>query len=102
MRPLLAAWCAAGIAYVAFMFLVDVPMYWSRWLADEASGRHYLSLTQGLLDVSGPLGRVAPLAGLAERDRLDVALFQRGGLAQHRAGPRAGARQRRSATASRD
>ena len=53
LRPLLAAWCAAGIAYVAFMFLIDVPMYWSRWLADEASGRHYLSITQGLLDVSG-------------------------------------------------
>ena len=27
LRPLLAAWCAAGIAYVAFMFLIDVPMY---------------------------------------------------------------------------
>jgi hypothetical protein len=53
LRPLLAAWCAAGIAYVAFMFLVDVPMYWARWLADEASGRQYLSVTQGLLDVSG-------------------------------------------------
>jgi hypothetical protein len=53
LRPLLAAWCAAGIAYVAFMFLVDVPMYWARWLADEASGRNYLSITQGLLDVSG-------------------------------------------------
>ena len=52
MRPLLAAWCAAGIAYVAFMFLVDVPMYWSRWLADEASGRLYLSVAQGMLDVS--------------------------------------------------
>lgn len=52
LRPLLAAWCAAGIAYVAFMFLVDVPMYWARWLADEASGRSYLSITQGLLDVS--------------------------------------------------
>lgn len=52
MRPVLAAWCAAGIAYVAFMFLVDVPMYWSRWLADEASGRSYLSLSQGLIDVS--------------------------------------------------
>jgi hypothetical protein len=51
-RPLLAAWCVAGIAYVAFMFLVDVPMYWGRWLADEASGRSYLSLAQGLLDVS--------------------------------------------------
>lgn len=53
LRPLLAAWCAAGIAYVAFMFLIDVPMYWSRWLADEASGRHYLSITQGLLDIAG-------------------------------------------------
>jgi hypothetical protein len=53
MRPLLAAWCAAGIAYVIFMFLVDVPMYWSRWLADEASGRSYFGLAEGLLDVSG-------------------------------------------------
>jgi hypothetical protein len=52
LRPLLAAWCAAGIAYVAFMFLVDVPMYWARWLADEASGRSYLSLAQGFTDVS--------------------------------------------------
>lgn len=52
-RPLLAGWCAAGVIYVAFMFLVDVPMYWSRWLADEASGRGYLSLAQGLADVSG-------------------------------------------------
>jgi hypothetical protein len=53
LRPLLAAWCAAGIAYVAFMFMVDVPMYWSRWLADEASGRLYLSISQGVLDASG-------------------------------------------------
>jgi hypothetical protein len=53
MRPLLAFWCTAGLVYVAFMFLVDVPMYWSRWLADEAAGRSYLSVAQGLLDVSG-------------------------------------------------
>ncbi len=52
LRPLLAVWCAAGIAYVAFMFLIDVPMYWSRWLADEAAGRAYLSLGQGVLDTS--------------------------------------------------
>lgn len=52
-RPLLAAWCLIGVAYVAFMFMVDVPMYWSRWLADEASGRPYLSLAQGFADVSG-------------------------------------------------
>ena len=52
LRPLLAAWCAIGVAYVAFMFFVDVPMYWARWLADEAAGRHYLAITDGLLDVS--------------------------------------------------
>lgn len=53
MRPLLAFWCVAGLVYLLFMFAVDVPMYWSRWLADEASGRHYMSLAQGLLDASG-------------------------------------------------
>jgi len=51
-RPLLALWCAGGLAYVAYMFLVDVPMYWSRWIADEAIGRHYISVAQGVLDVS--------------------------------------------------
>jgi hypothetical protein len=38
--------------YAAYMFLIDVPRYWSRWMADEAIGRHYLSITQGLHDVS--------------------------------------------------
>jgi len=52
-RGMLAAWCLAGVAYVVFMFLVDVPMYWSRWIADETAGRHYLSIVQGLHDVSG-------------------------------------------------
>ncbi len=51
-RLRLALWCTAGIVYIAFMFLVDVPMYWSRWMADEASGRLYLSISQGMLDVS--------------------------------------------------
>jgi hypothetical protein len=39
-----------GIAYVVFMTTVDVPMYVSRWLADEAAGREYLSLLQGVED----------------------------------------------------
>jgi hypothetical protein len=51
-RPLLLACCVAGSIYVAYMFLVDVPMYWSRWIADEMSGRHYMSLAQGVHDVS--------------------------------------------------
>jgi len=51
-RSVFVVWCAAGVAYVAYMFVVDVPMYWSRWVADEATGRHYLTLAQGLVDVS--------------------------------------------------
>jgi hypothetical protein len=51
-RPMLVAWCVAALAYVAFMYCVDVPMYWARWLADEAAGRHYLSIVQGVLDVA--------------------------------------------------
>jgi hypothetical protein len=37
---------------VAYMFLVDVPLYWSRWIADEVSGRHYMSIAQGAHDAS--------------------------------------------------
>jgi len=51
-RPLLAVWIAAGLAYVVFMFVVDVPMYWSRWIADEAIARDYLSIAQGVVDAS--------------------------------------------------
>jgi hypothetical protein len=49
-RPFLAAALVLGVAYVAFMGTVDIPMYVSRWHADEASGREYLSLRQGLHD----------------------------------------------------
>ena len=49
-RYFLAGAVAVGIAYVAFMCMVDIPMYVSRWLADEASGRVYLSFGQGLQD----------------------------------------------------
>jgi hypothetical protein len=52
LRPVLLAWCVAGVAYVAFMFLVDVPTYWSRWIATGASGGHYLSMAQGARDVT--------------------------------------------------
>ena len=51
-RPLLALWCLAGAAYVVTMCRVDVPMYWARWVADEALGRSCLSLVDGLSDVS--------------------------------------------------
>jgi hypothetical protein len=49
-RPFLAVVLVLGVGYVAFMCAVDVPMYVSRWLADEASGRQYLSFVQGSND----------------------------------------------------
>jgi hypothetical protein len=52
MRPILLAGCIAGSIYAAFMFLVDVPMYWSRWVSDQDAGRLYLSVSQGFRDVS--------------------------------------------------
>ena len=51
-RPLLAVGIVFGLAYVTFMTTVDVPMYVSRWMADQASGRHYLSFAEGVRDVS--------------------------------------------------
>jgi hypothetical protein len=51
-HPALIACCVAGVVYVAFMLLVDVPMYWSRWMADESLGRHYMSIAQGVHDVA--------------------------------------------------
>jgi hypothetical protein len=50
-RPFLAAALVLGVAYVTFMGTVDIPMYVSRWLADTANGREYLTLGQGLDDV---------------------------------------------------
>jgi len=51
-RLLLATGAALGLCYVLYMFHVDVPMYWERWVLDSAHGRQYLSVTQGLLDTS--------------------------------------------------
>ncbi|MFG6465655.1 hypothetical protein [Roseateles sp. BYS87W] len=50
-RWLAVAGLACG-AYAAYMFTVDVPMYWHRWLADEAAGRIYASLAIGLQDAA--------------------------------------------------
>jgi hypothetical protein len=45
-RPMIAG----GAAYVAFIFIYDVPMYWSRWLLDQANGHKYLSIAEGMVD----------------------------------------------------
>lgn len=51
-RRFLAFGIAACIAFVAFLASVDVPMYVARWRADEAAGKPYLSLADGLADVT--------------------------------------------------
>lgn len=51
-RTVLGACCFAAVAYVCYMVLVDVPMYAARWVAEGVSGRHYLTLAEGLRDVS--------------------------------------------------
>jgi hypothetical protein len=52
--PMSFVWAAGGALYVAYMFVVDVPMYWSRWRSDQARGRRYQSLAQGLGELARP------------------------------------------------
>ncbi len=48
----LAVWTVGGALFVAYIFIVDVPMYWQRWKAEEALGRRILSYAQGFADLS--------------------------------------------------
>ena len=52
LRRFLGIAIVLSVGFVAFMCSVDVPMYLTRWLADEASGRTYLTLSEGLHDVA--------------------------------------------------
>jgi hypothetical protein len=49
-QPFWAASLALGFLYIIFMLSVDIPMYISRWQADQALGRAYLAFGQGLCD----------------------------------------------------
>jgi len=48
----LGVWAFGGVLYAAYIFIVDVPTYRKRWKADLAQQRKYLSIAQGLADVS--------------------------------------------------
>ena len=50
-RAMIAAMMAGVAFYVAFLVVVDVPMYLGRWHADLASGKELLGLFAGLYDV---------------------------------------------------
>lgn len=51
-RRMLLTWSIAAAAYVVFMCCFDVPMYWSRWMADRAHPRPFFGLMQGLVDAA--------------------------------------------------
>lgn len=51
-RHFLSAMTVFAIGYLAFMTRIDVPMYWSRWNADQLAGINYLSLGKGILNAS--------------------------------------------------
>jgi hypothetical protein len=51
-RLALAAIVAGIASYCMFMVTVDVPMYFVRWHAQEASGRNFLDLVSGLHDIA--------------------------------------------------
>lgn len=50
-RPILVAAIVCGAGYVAFMTIVDVPMYLARWQADVAAGHQLLPLSEGVREV---------------------------------------------------
>jgi|SRR6516225_8189844 hypothetical protein len=43
---------AGIVGYLAFLAIIDVPMYFARWQADLANGKHLLGIIAGLHDVS--------------------------------------------------
>jgi hypothetical protein len=43
-----------GLTYVLYMLLIDIPLYASRWFADELVHRPYLSFLQGMADIARP------------------------------------------------
>ena len=51
-RVAIAVAFAGIIAYLSFLALVDVPMYFDRWQADQESGKKILNFLVGLHDVS--------------------------------------------------
>lgn len=52
LRPMVLAVCALGVAYVAYMFLVDVPMYWQRWIEASTQQHPVLGIWQGIEDTA--------------------------------------------------
>ena len=48
----LVSFVVIGLIYVLYMFLVDVPLYYNRWLSDERNGKKYFSFIDGVKDAT--------------------------------------------------
>jgi hypothetical protein len=48
----------AGVIFVIFMTAVDIPMYYYRYLADEARGAVYLSFADGVVEATSCVGGI--------------------------------------------
>jgi hypothetical protein len=69
-------------AYLAFLVVVDVPMYFARWQQDLASGKELLGLVSGLRDVSTRWVVTHDLAEWHEEIAWMSLLFQHGGVVE--------------------
>lgn len=61
-------------AFLIFMSSVDIPMYVTRWLADEAVGKQYLAWSEGLRDAAARVYVTFELAAW-RGERLWMALY---------------------------
>jgi hypothetical protein len=51
-KPFLFFAILFGPIYVIYMILVDIPMYYNRWLGDEQRGAHYHTFLEGVKDAT--------------------------------------------------
>lgn len=51
-KHFLTAGIVTAFLYVVYMVTVDVPAYVNNWLADEANGKVYVSISEGLREVA--------------------------------------------------
>ena len=49
---ILTASLIGGLLYFAYLALIDVPMYYSRWITDQANHVQYLSFWEGIRDLN--------------------------------------------------
>ncbi len=81
-RVVLTSLVAGIVVYLAFLMTVDVPMYLKRWRADMAMGNRGLRPLEGFSRRQHALDRHPRSFRMEGRNRLDVALFQRGSMGE--------------------